>query len=76
MEEQRFRTKEEEERKKNKKKEREKQRIWDPAWGNQMGIQTVGDSNLIVSWMDGNMEDQQSKVQDDGAQDAEHAGQD
>ena len=43
----------EEERKKNKMKEREKQRIWDPAWCNQMRIQILGDSNLIVNWMNG-----------------------
>ena len=34
-------------------REREKQRIWDPAWGNQMRIQILGDSNLIVNWMNG-----------------------
>ena len=45
--------KDEEERKKNKMKEKEKQRIWDPAWGNQMRIQIMGDSNLIVNWMNG-----------------------
>ena len=49
--EKRFQNKAEEERKKNKIKEREKQRIWDPAWGNQMRIQILGDSNQIVNWM-------------------------
>ena len=33
--------------------ERERQRHWDPAWGNQMRIQIMGDSNLIVNWMNG-----------------------
>ena len=32
-------------------KDREKQRILDPAWGNQKRIQILGDSNLIVNWM-------------------------
>ena len=41
----------EEERKKNKMKEREKQRIWDSARRNQMRIQMLGDSQLIVNWM-------------------------
>ena len=45
--------KEEEERKKNKMKESERQRNWDPAWGNQMRIQIMGGSNLIVNWMNG-----------------------
>ena len=43
----------EEERKKNKMKEREKQRIWDPTCGNQRRTQILGDSNLIVNWMNG-----------------------
>ena len=34
-------------------KEREKQRIWDPAWSNQMWIQMLEDPNLIVNWMNG-----------------------
>ena len=46
-------SKAEEERRKRKKKEREKQRIWDHAWGNQKRIQILGDSNLIVNWMNG-----------------------
>ena len=45
--------KEEEERKMNKMKEGEKQRIWDPAGSNQKRIQILGDSNLIVNWMNG-----------------------
>ena len=45
--------KEEEERRENKMKERERQRHWDPAWGNQMRIQILGDWNLIVNWMNG-----------------------
>ena len=43
----------ENERHKNKMKKREKLRIWDPAWRNQMRIQILGDSNLIVNWMNG-----------------------
>ena len=39
----------EEERKLKKMNAREKQRIWDPAWGNQMRIQILGDSKLIVN---------------------------
>ena len=46
---------------KNKMKERKKQRIWDPAWDNQMRIQILGDSNLIVNWMNKDTEDQQTK---------------
>ena len=34
-------------------KERERQRNWDPAWGNQVRIQILGASNLIVNWMNG-----------------------
>ena len=34
-------------------KEREKQRIRDPGWGNQKTIQILGDSHLIVNWMNG-----------------------
>ena len=34
--------------------ERERrQRIWGPALGNQMRIQILGDSKLIVTWMNG-----------------------
>ena len=47
------RSKIEEERTKNKMKEKWKPRIWDPAWGNQMRIQILGDSNLFVNWMNG-----------------------
>ena len=36
-----------------KKKEKEKLMILDPAWGNQMRIQILGDSNLTVNWMNG-----------------------
>ena len=43
----------ENERHKNKMKKRKKLRIWDPAWGNQMRILILGDSNLIVNWMNG-----------------------
>ena len=43
--------KEEGERKKNKMKERQRQRNWDPLWGNQMRIPILGDSNVIVNWM-------------------------
>ena len=41
----------EEVRKNNNMKQRLKLRIWDPAWGNQMRIHLLGDSNLIVNWM-------------------------
>ena len=34
-------------------KERERQRIWDPAWDNQMRSRFLGDSNRIVNWMNG-----------------------
>ena len=43
--------KEERERKKNKMKERQRLRNWDPLWGNQMRIPILGDSNVIVNWM-------------------------
>ena len=55
MEEKKVQSKDEEEGKKNNVKERENQRIWDPAWGNQKRIQTLGDSNLIVNWMNGKL---------------------
>ena len=48
----------------------------DPAWGNQMRIQILGDSILIIELDEWEMEDQQSKVPDDGTKDTEHAGQD
>ena len=47
---------------KNKMEEREKQRIWDPAWGNQMRIQILGDANLIVNWMNGKWKINNQKV--------------
>ena len=43
----------EEERKKKIMKERNKLRIWDPGWGNQIRVQIMGDSNLVVDWMNG-----------------------
>ena len=43
----------EEERRENKMKEKERQRKWDPAWGNQMRIPILGDWNLIVNWING-----------------------
>ena len=49
----RFQNKAEEETKENKMKERERQRIWDPAWSNQVRILFFGDSNLSVTWMNG-----------------------
>ena len=50
---------EEEGRKKNKMQERERQRIWDPAWGNQMRIQILGDSNFDCELDEWEMYDQQ-----------------
>ena len=47
------RKKAEMERKKNKMKEREKMRIWVLAWSNQMRILILGDTSLIVNWMNG-----------------------
>ena len=47
------RNKPEMERKKNKMKEREKLRIWVLAWSNQMRILILGDTSLIVNWMNG-----------------------
>ena len=43
----------EEERRMKAMKERERQRIWDPAWGNRMRIQILGNSYLMVNWMNG-----------------------
>ena len=43
----------EEERKKNMMNKRDKLRIWDPSWGNQIRVQIIGDSNLVVKWMNG-----------------------
>ena len=68
--------KEEEERRKNKMKEKERQRNWDPAWGNQMRIQILGDSNLIVKLDERKVEDQLSKIQDDDTKDTGYDGQD
>ena len=34
-------------------KERVTQRVCDPAWGNQLRVQILGDSNLVVNWMNG-----------------------
>ena len=45
-----FKVKTEEERKKSKMKERGKQRIWDPAWEPKEDAD-LGNSNLIVNWM-------------------------
>ena len=46
-------TKEDETRRASKMKEREKPRLWGPAWGNQMRIHILGDSNWIVNWLNG-----------------------
>ena len=43
----------EKERKKNIMKERNKLRNWDPSWRNQIRVQIMGDSNLVVNWMHG-----------------------
>ena len=43
----------EKERKNNFMKERDKLRIWDRGSGNQTRVQIVGDSNLVVNWMNG-----------------------
>ena len=73
---QKIQNKAEEERKKNKMKKREKQGIWDPAWCDEMRIPIWRDSKCDSEMDELRMEDQQSKIQDDGAKDAEHAGQD
>ena len=39
-------------------KEREAQRIWHPAWRNQMRVELLGDSNWIVNWMNGRKNNQ------------------
>ena len=59
-------------RKKNMMKERQRLRIWDPASGNHMRIQVLGDSNWVVNWMNGKL---RINNQNDGAKDAEHARQ-
>ena len=38
-------------RKQNEMKERDKVRIWDEGSGNQIRVQIVGDSHLVVNWM-------------------------
>ena len=68
--------KDEEGRKKNEMKERERQRIWDLAWGNQTRIQILGDSKSDCALDEREIEEQQSKILDDGARDAEHDRQD
>ena len=40
-------------RKKNIMMERDKLRDWDPSRWNQTRVQIMGDSNLVVSWMNG-----------------------
>ena len=67
--------KKEEERKKNKMKERERQRILGPARRNQMGIQIVGDSNLIVNCMNLKWKISNQKFRMMVQKDAEHDGQ-
>ena len=49
-------------------KERAKLREWDPGWRNQTRVQIMGDSNLVVNWCNG-------KVQDRGTKDTESVGQ-
>ena len=44
---------EEEGRKKDIMKERAKLRRWGPGWANQIRVQILGDSSLIVHWMTG-----------------------
>ena len=34
-------------------KERDKLRNWDPGWRNQIRVQIMGDSNLVVNWLNG-----------------------
>ena len=53
-------SKKEDERKKNITKEREKLRMFGPAWRNQMRVQIMGDSNLVVNWLNG-----KSKINDE-----------
>ena len=40
-------------REQNKTKERDKVRIWDEGLGNQKRVQIVGDSHLVMNWMNG-----------------------
>ena len=56
-------------------KEREKLRIWESARGNQIRISDLGRLELDCQLDEWKMEDEQSKVQKDGAKDEEHAGQ-
>ena len=44
---------EEDERTKSIVKERDKLRRWDPSWCHQTRVQNVGDSNLVVNWLNG-----------------------
>ena len=46
-------TQKEGERRKSIMKERDKLRNWDLDWGNQTRVQIVGDSNLVVNWVNG-----------------------
>ena len=57
-------------------KEREKLRIWDSRVGQPNEDSDLGRLKSDCELEESEMEDQQSKIQDDGAKDAEHAGQD
>ena len=57
-----FQNEDEAERRKKKLKERDKLRNWDPAWRNQLRVQILGDSNLVVNWLDGKKKINNQKV--------------
>ena len=46
-------------------KERGAQRMWDPASGDQMRIQILGDPNLIVNWMNGRLKINNQKFREE-----------
>ena len=46
-------------------KERDKLRNWDLDWWSQMRVQDMGDSNLVVSWLNGRWRINNQKIRAD-----------
>ena len=63
------------ERKNNIMKERNKLRNWDPSWANQIMVQIMGDSNLVVNWKNGRWKINYQKFGAEVQKDAESTGQ-
>ena len=61
MEKQGLQNEHEAERRKKKMKERDKLRNWDPAWRSQLRVQILGDSNLVLNWLNGRWKNNNQK---------------